>query len=167
MYSITESASSFGDTIAIPMGSGRVDPTACYLPMAAARAALGFPSPAEDFQEDSLDLNELLVRNPAATFLYRAEGSSMIEAGICGGDILIVDRSVTPRHGDVVIASWEGNAPACKVLHVLPDHIELHSRNSRVLPIVLGATIEVEVFAVVGVARQLRRVQGQGRRAGR
>ncbi|WOO33026.1 S24 family peptidase [Diaphorobacter limosus] len=52
--------------------------------MAAARAALGFPSPAEDFQEDSLDLNELLVRNPAATFLYRAEGSSMIEAGIWG-----------------------------------------------------------------------------------
>lgn len=91
----------------------------------------------------------------------------MIEAGICGGDILIVDRSVTPRHGDVVIASWDGNAPACKVLHVLPDHIELHSRNSRVLPIVLGAMIEVEVFAVVGVARQMRRVQGQGRRAGR
>ncbi len=167
MYSTTESTSSLGDTIAIPMGSGRVDPAVCYLPMAAARAALGFPSPAEDFQEDSLDLNELLVRNPAATFLYRAEGSSMIEAGICGGDILIVDRSVTPRHGDVVIASWEGNAPACKVLHVLPDHIELHSRNSRVLPIVLGAMIEVEVFAVVGVARQMRRVQGQGRRAGR
>ena len=139
----------------------------CSILMVGDSVRAGFPSPAEDFAAKRIDLTAELITHPQATFMIRVSGESMIEAGICGGDILIVDRSVTPRHGDVVIASWDGNAPACKVLHVLPDHIELHSRNSRVLPIVLGAMIEVEVFAVVGVARQMRRVQGQGRRAGR
>lgn len=126
--------------------------------MAAAYVKLGFPSPAEDFLDDRLDLNNLLVRNPPATFLYRAQGHSMIEAGICDGDILVVDRSVRPRDGDVVIASWDGNAPVCKVLHLADDHIELHSCNAQVQPIVLSEDTQVEVFAVVGIARQMRRL---------
>ncbi|MGB7397180.1 MAG: S24 family peptidase, partial [Candidatus Macondimonas sp.] len=82
------------DTRAILLGQAEVDAPVLRLPMGAARAVLGFPSPAEDFEGDSVDLNELLVRNPPATFLYRAEGCSMIGAGICDGDVLIVDRSV-------------------------------------------------------------------------
>jgi DNA polymerase V len=131
--------------------------------MAASRASAGFPSPAEDFLDDGIDLNDALIRNPAATYLYRAEGWSMLHAGICDGDILIVDRSVQPLDGDIVVATWEGNQPACKVLKVMGDHLELHSRNPHCPNIVLGPEAEPEIFAVVGVVRQMRRSHGRVR----
>ena len=106
---------------------------------------------------DGIDLNELLVRNPPATFFYRAEGWSMMMAGICDGDILIVDRSVQSRDGDIVLATWDGNQPTCKVLKVCQDHIELHSRNPHCAHIVLTPETEAEVFAITGVVRSLRR----------
>ena len=68
----------------------------------------GFPSPAEQYLEPPLDLNELLVKRPAATYFVRVEGDSMIGAGIHDGDLLVVDRSLTPADGDVVIASVDG-----------------------------------------------------------
>ncbi|MBD9470353.1 S24 family peptidase [Pseudoxanthomonas sp. PXM01] len=139
------------------IGPAAIDPPQLALPLGAAAARAGFPSPAEDFQDDSIDLNDMLVRNPLATFLYRAEGWSMLHAGICDGDLLVVDRSVTPIDGDLVIATWEGNQPACKVLKVCSDHIELHSRNPHFPPIILAPCTEAEVFAVVSVARQINR----------
>lgn len=147
------------ETIAIPLGSSVVDVALRALPVAGVRARLGFPSPAEDFQDDAIDLHQLLVRNPAATFLYRAAGWSMLHAGICDGDVLVVDRSVDPKDGDIVVATWEGNQPACKVLRLVKDHVELHSRNPHCPPVILDRNTEVEVFAVVGVARQIRRVR--------
>jgi DNA polymerase V len=69
----------------------------------------GFPSPAEQYLEPPLDLNELLVKRPAATYFVRVEGDSMIEAGIHDGDLLIVDRSHRPASGDVIIASVDGD----------------------------------------------------------
>lgn len=77
------------------------------LMLSSARA--GFPSPAEDHIEKLLDLNEHLIGDKAATFIVRAKGDSMIKAGIHDGDLLIVDRSVEPRDGRVVIAVVEGN----------------------------------------------------------
>jgi len=145
------------ETTAHLLGPAAVDPVALLLPMGAVAARAGFPSPAEDFQDDALDLNDLLVKNAPATFLYRAEGWSMLHAGICDGDILVVDRSVTPRDGDLVIATWDGNQPTCKVLKVCADHLELHSRNPHFQPIVLAPGTEAEVFAVVSVARQIQR----------
>ena len=68
----------------------------------------GFPSPADDFIERSLDLNEQLVTNPIATFFVRASGHSMDGAGIHDGDLLIVDRSMTPVHRSIVIAVIDG-----------------------------------------------------------
>lgn len=145
------------ETLAHLTGPAAIDPPQLPLPLGAAAARAGFPSPAEDFQDDSIDLNDMLVRNPLATFLYRAEGWSMLHAGICDGDLLVVDRSVTPMDGDLVIATWEGNQPACKVLKVCSDHIELHSRNPHFPPIILAPGTEAEVFAVVSVARQISR----------
>ena len=139
------------------IGPAAIDPIRMRLPLAGVHAKLGFPSPAEDFLDDDLDLNELLIRNPAATFHYRADGLSMIMAGICDGDILIVDRSESPADGDVVIACWDGNQPSCKVLKIAADHIELHTRNPHFPNIVLPPGTDVEVFAVIGVVRQLRR----------
>ena len=69
----------------------------------------GFPSPAEQYQEPPLDLNELLVKRPAATYFVRVEGDSMIGAGISDGDLLVVDRSLRPADGDVIIASVDGD----------------------------------------------------------
>jgi DNA polymerase V len=78
------------------------------LPLVGGRVEAGFPSPADDFIERSLDLNEQLVVNPIATFFVRANGHSMDGAGIHDGDLLIVDRSVTPVHGSIVIAVIDG-----------------------------------------------------------
>ena len=150
-------------TLAHLLGPAAIDPPRVRIPMSGISASLGFPSPADDFLDDSIDLNEHLIRNPAATFHYRAEGWSMLMAGICDGDILIVDRSVTPFDGDVVVAFWEGNQPSCKVLKIAADHIELHSRNPHHPNIVLPPRTEVEVFAVVGVVRQMRRNQSRVR----
>ena len=68
----------------------------------------GFPSPADDFIERSLDLNEQLVANPIATFFVRASGHSMDGAGVHDGDLLVVDRSLTPTHGNIVVAIIDG-----------------------------------------------------------
>jgi len=68
----------------------------------------GFPSPADDYIESPLDLNEYLVTRPAATFFVRAKGDSMIDAGISEGDLLIIDRSIKARSGHVVLAILNG-----------------------------------------------------------
>ena len=68
----------------------------------------GFPSPAEQYMEPPLDLNELLVRRPAATYFVRVSGDSMIGAGINDGDLLVVDRSLRPADGDIIIACVDG-----------------------------------------------------------
>ena len=78
------------------------------LPLIGGRVEAGFPSPADDFVEQSLDLNNHLVQNPIATFFVRANGNSMDGAGIHNGDLLVVDRSVTPVHGSVVVAVVDG-----------------------------------------------------------
>ncbi len=70
--------------------------------------AAGFPSPAEQYQEPPLDLNEFLVRRPAATFFVKVSGDSMIGVGIHDKDLLVVDRSLRPASGDVIIASVDG-----------------------------------------------------------
>lgn len=68
----------------------------------------GFPSPAEQYLEPTLDLNELLIKRPAATFFVRVQGDSMIDEGIREGDLLVVDRSIRPASGDVIIAAVDG-----------------------------------------------------------
>ena len=69
----------------------------------------GFPSPAEQYLEPPLDLNEFLIKRPAATYFVKVEGDSMIGAGIHDGDLLVVDRSLRPASGDVIIASVDGD----------------------------------------------------------
>jgi len=78
------------------------------LPLYLSPVVAGFPSPAEDYLDRKLDLHEHLVKNHAATFFLRACGDSMIKAGILDGDLLVVDRSLTPGNGSVVIAAVEG-----------------------------------------------------------
>ncbi len=78
------------------------------LPLYLGGVSAGFPSPAEDYTERKLDLNELLIKNQAATFFVRVDGDSMIGAGIHHDDILVVDRSLQAANGDIVIAILDG-----------------------------------------------------------
>jgi DNA polymerase V len=78
------------------------------LPSFVSPVQAGFPSPAEDYRGQDLNLHEHLVQNPAATFFARASGDSMINAGIHDGDLLVIDRSIPPENGSVVIAAVAG-----------------------------------------------------------
>ena len=71
-------------------------------------ASCGFPSPAADCEDERVTLDELLVRRPLSSFLVEAEGDSMVDAGICAGDILVIDRAAQPRNGSIVLASYNG-----------------------------------------------------------
>lgn len=92
-------------------------PAPLELPLFGCRVTAGFPSPADDYLEGALDLNEHLIPHPSATFFARAEGDSMRGRGIFPGDLLVVDRAIKPAHGMVVVASVNGEL-TCKVLDV-------------------------------------------------
>lgn len=78
------------------------------LPLFSERVPCGFPSPAQDYVEDRLDLNKLLIKHPSATYFIKVSGESMRDAGISDGDLLVVDRSLSAVHGDIVIAAIAG-----------------------------------------------------------
>jgi DNA polymerase V len=77
--------------------------------MAQGAVRAGFPSPADDFSVKRQDLNELLITHPTATFFWRVRGTSMLGAGICDGDILVVNRALSPKHGDIVVAEVDND----------------------------------------------------------
>ena len=106
----------------------------------------GFPSPATDYCERKLDLNELCIKHPAATYFVRAQGDSMIDAGIFPGDVLVVDRSITAAHGDIIIASVNGELTV-KLLETNPK-MRLVPMNSQHAPIEIPEAADLEVFGV-------------------
>jgi DNA polymerase V len=107
----------------------------------------GFPSPAADYIEGRLDLNEFLIKRPAATFLVRFVGDSMSGAGIQDGDIGVVDRSIKPLPGCIVVASIDGEMTV-KRLARQGGRIVLEAANELYPPIILR---EEEFLAVWGV----------------
>lgn len=111
----------------------------------------GFPSPAEDYQHESLDLNRDLINHPEATFFGRVQGDSMIEAGIMVGDIAVIDRSVTPSHGDVVVAyiNQEFTIKYLDLSHKNEGYIELVPANKEYDPIRIDELDSFEVWGVV------------------
>ncbi len=117
------------------------------IPFFLSSVAAGFPSPAQDYIEKTLDLNELLIERPAATYFVRAEGDSMIEAAIQDGDILVVDRSLTARHGDIVIACFNGELTV-KQLELKPS-CRLIPRNRRYAAIQIPEGTDLQLFGVV------------------
>lgn len=117
------------------------------IPFYLSSVSAGFPSPAQDYVEKTLDLNELLITRPSATYFVRAEGDSMIGAGIHDGDVLIVDRSLTAKHGDVVIAALQGELTV-KQLELKPM-CRLLPCNPRYKPIRIQDGNDLELFGVV------------------
>ncbi len=108
----------------------------------------GFPSPAEDHQNARLDVRELLVRQPDATFFMRVRGSSMRDAGIEDGDYVVVDRSITPRHGHIVIAVVDGEFTV-KRLAKRGGRVKLQAANPTFPDIVLHNGQDLTVWGVV------------------
>jgi len=111
------------------------------------RVRVGWPSPAEDYVERPIDLNEYLIKNPAATYFVRVSGDSMIDAYIGDGAILVVDRSVEPKHKSIVVAAINGSY-ACKRLLTKPK-VCLASENSKYAPIFIKENEELEIAGVV------------------
>jgi len=118
------------------------------LPMFLESISAGFPSPADDYLEDKLDLNDLLIRNPTATFFVRVTGDSMINSGIHSGDILVVDRSLDPKDGSIVIAVINGELTV-KRLSVQNGRISLVPENPNYKKIDITDEMNFEVWGVV------------------
>ncbi|MDF1556191.1 MAG: translesion error-prone DNA polymerase V autoproteolytic subunit [Deferrisomatales bacterium] len=112
--------------------------------------AAGFPSPATDYCESRLDLNELCVKHPAATYFVRAQGDSMIDAGIYSGDVLVVDRSLTAKHGDIVIVALNGELTV-KKLETKPT-LRLVPMNRKYAPVEIPEETDIEIFGVATTA---------------
>lgn len=128
---------------------GKISPSAYIpLPYFDVGLAAGFPSPAEDYTERPLDLHELLVEHPAATFFVRVEGESMKGAGMHSGDILVVDRSLTPQSGKIVVALLNGEFTV-KRLKIEGQKISLIPENPRYPSIEVPAESDFQVWGVV------------------
>ncbi|MCG8362166.1 MAG: translesion error-prone DNA polymerase V autoproteolytic subunit [Pseudanabaenales cyanobacterium] len=108
----------------------------------------GFPSPADDYLAGPLDLNAHLIKHPAATFLMRATEDAMLKAGIHPGDILVVDRSLEPSHGRIVIASVEGSLTV-KRLQIEQNRLMLLAENESYSSIRVDKDNGVEIWGVV------------------
>ena len=117
-------------------------------PLMATAVTAGFPSPAEQYEEKALDLNELLVRHPIATFFVRAAGDSMEGAGIRDGDILVVDRSLDARDGSIIIAGVN-NEITVKFFRRDAKGVRLEAANPKYQPIRFRGYEELRLFGVV------------------
>ena len=108
----------------------------------------GFPSPAEDFTELSISLDKHLIQNPADTFMAYANGNSMVRVGIYHGDILIIDRSLNARDGDVIIALLHGEFTV-KQISIINGILFLIPRNSQYASVKITSEMGFEVWGVV------------------
>ena len=125
-----------------------VPETKVWLQVCPWKVPAGFPSPAADYAYKSIDLNEHLIRNKEATFVFRVKGDSMTGVGINEGDELLVDRSIEPRHGHIVVAVLNGDFTV-KRLHQRGGVVKLIAENPRYAPIVLKDGQELVVWGVV------------------
>ncbi|AEG00399.1 LexA family protein [Methylomonas methanica] len=123
-------------------------PVKYRLPLFAGKVSAGFPSPAADYVDKTLDLNDLLVQKPAATFFVRAQGESMLGAGIHPNDILVVDRSLKPMSGKIVICALNGELTV-KRLVFDNQQWKLRAENPVYPDFMLTDELELVVWGVV------------------
>jgi DNA polymerase V len=123
-------------------------PSKFRLPLFAGKVSAGFPSPAADYVDKSLSLDELLIQKPAATFFVRAQGESMLGAGIHPNDILVVDRSLKPVSGKIVICALNGELTVKRLLQE-NDRWLLRAENRHYPDIELTDELDLVVWGVV------------------
>lgn len=134
----------------LPAGLPRFVNTATPAPVFLAYSSVtaGFPSPADDYATKAIDLNTVLIKNPQATFLMRVAGSSMRDAGVDDGDVVLVDRALRPIHGSVIVAVVDGEL-TCKRLYKRGGAIKLQAANPTFADIVPTEGQTVELWGVV------------------
>jgi len=122
--------------------------TSPSLPLFTCPVSAGFPSPTDDYIEGQLDLNRHLIKNPIATFFVRVTGDSMVGAGIHSGDLLVVDRSLEPRDGQVAIAVVDGEL-LVKRLRWRKSRLFLEAEHPDYPPLQIREAMNFEVWGVV------------------
>ncbi|SFV32226.1 DNA polymerase V [Devosia crocina] len=118
------------------------------IPLVGQSVHAGFPSPADDFIESMIDLNEILVPNPISSYLWRVVGDCMIDVKIFPGDVVVVDRSLAPKHRDVVLVIIDGD-PTLKRLNRRGGVMVLHNENAKLPPFLISEGTEVSIWGVV------------------
>lgn len=118
------------------------------LPLVDGGIAAGFPSPAQDYIDLKIDLNKELIDNPSSTFYARVKGSSMIDAGISDGDILVIDKSLEPRNGDTAVCYIDGEF-TIKFIKIEPDAIYLIPANPEFSPIKVTDNNNFSIWGIV------------------
>ena len=111
----------------------------------------GFPSPAEDHTQSKIDLNNLLIENPSATYYVRVNGDSMLGAGIVNGDLLIVDRSIDVTNNCIVVAHVDGEFTVKRIKKIKKKTF-LQAENNNYKPIEITKEMDFELFGVVAHA---------------
>ena len=125
----------------------RTQRTAQHLPLAGERVAAGFPSPADDYVDVGIDLNDQLIRHPTSTFFLRVSGDSMTGAGIHDGDLLVVDRSLDPRPGRVVVAVLDGGFTLKRLMRH-QGRLRLEAANPSYPPLDLQSCDDAQIWGV-------------------
>ena len=118
------------------------------IPLLNDSVSAGFPSPADDYTEENIDLNEHLISNPFSTFFLRVKGDSMINAGIKDKDLIIVDKSLIAKPGNVVIAMIDGEF-TIKRLSIKNDELYLKAENHNYPDFRFKNHIDVQIWGVV------------------
>ena len=109
----------------------------------------GFPSPAEDYMDVKLDLNDYCIRNPAATFFAYVQGDSMEDAGFFDGDLMVIDRSITAKTNDIVVAIIDGDFTVKRLAYDEQQWPVLLPENKRYQPIRIDESMDFRVWGVV------------------
>lgn len=136
------------DNIALPILKPSEAPWLVSLPLFAGKVPAGFPSPADDHLEATIDLNQHYIKHPAATFLVKVQGDSMVDAGIHNSDTLIVDRSLEAQSGSIVVAVVNGDLTV-KRLWLEGDHVWLMPENAKYPPIAIREGMDLHIWGVV------------------
>ncbi len=132
----------------------KISSESTLIPLFSSHPAAGFPAPGDDQVENILDINDLVVKNPASTFFVRVQGDSMIGAGIFNGDVLVIDRSKESKDGVIVVAAVNGEL-VVKRLSIKGNQHLLVSENENYAPIIVGEDEECFIWGVVvGSVRQ-------------
>lgn len=118
------------------------------LPLVEGGISAGFPSPAQDFIDVKIDLNKELISHPSSTFYGRVKGSSMQDAGIMDGDILIIDKSLDPHDGDTAVCFIDGEF-TLKYIKIEPDAMYLVPANSNFKPLKITQENNFSIWGVV------------------
>jgi len=118
------------------------------IPFYESNVPAGFPSPAEDFMDLDLNLQEYLVQHPSATFCVKVTGDSMQNAGIFSGDVMVVDRALEPKNKTIVLAVLDGEFTV-KRIHKKRDSLYLNPENENFKPIEITEEIDFKVWGVV------------------